>query len=345
MLKQKHVLCIISAILLFFALTPVRGFASTTMHLTCQDVHVKEGQSFYVTLKTEGNPGLMGFKFTAAYDDTVLNAPQVRAAGITKNGSLDSSIGVAEGTAFDVLWTNTFGVSGDDVLLELGFTVAEHAADTVIKIIFSAPDTFTESWETVEVEPLEIKVLIESAPENENKQTSGSTSVSENVTQTPATGSETENSTGQPAFPYLSKTERDFAEDIFRNNEPEAIQKAIDSALRQVESDTVENVSSDKRAEFVQAFENELKQASVPFSSITDQLSVDDALSVIIAVKDAVAAPDTDTTAPEGSVNGESAEPSSEKTERFPKWAIAVLSAGCVLLAAFAVWIFVKKKK
>ena len=262
-------------IVLLIAALQIGGSAAAKMRLTCEDVQVQAGQTFFVTVNAADNPGLMGFKITVAYDDAVLRDPQVLADGITKNGSLNDSIGVAPGTAFDVLWTNTASVPGDGALLTLGFTVAPGAADTVIKVVLSAPDTFTEKWETVQADPLEIRVTVEKdadvgEPPAEavtgEEHASPTEAGTENQTE-PAQPTDPPGVSGDPVLSFPSEKDRDLAQFLI---------SVVSKALEETQKERILDVEKKEQADFtelVNDIADELSDEPVPEYASFDSLS------------------------------------------------------------------------
>ncbi|MBQ3006734.1 MAG: hypothetical protein IJD78_04140 [Clostridia bacterium] len=133
------------------------AFAANTAEVYGDEISATTGKTVLIPVKIKNNTGIMGFKITVEYDKAVLTSPTVSRGKLTGNGMINDSIGVTEDGTFDVVWSDTQNVVGDGILMILSFKVLE-AKDIQIKLSYSQPDTFNESWEDIELKCSDITI-------------------------------------------------------------------------------------------------------------------------------------------------------------------------------------------
>lgn len=137
------------------------AFAANTAEIYGDEISATTDKTVLIPVKIKNNTGVMGFKITVEYDKSVLTSPTVSRGKLTGNGMINDSIGVTEEGTFDVVWSDTQNVAGDGTLMILSFKAVE-SKDTQIKLSYSQPDTFNESWEAVELKCSDITVKFSS---------------------------------------------------------------------------------------------------------------------------------------------------------------------------------------
>lgn len=120
-----------------------------TAYISANDFEALRGETITVPVKINSNSGIMGYRLTFAYDESVL-APVNAVAGNGFSGNMDNSIGIATG-AFDVVWSNSSNVTANGDIVVLTFKIDDNAefGKTDIEISFTQGDTFDEEWNDI----------------------------------------------------------------------------------------------------------------------------------------------------------------------------------------------------
>lgn len=93
----------------------------------------------------------MGFKITVEYPVDKIEIKAVSKGELTTKGNFITNMGINDGK-FDVLWNNTENVNGDGTLFVITAQAkADINKDCNIKLSYSQPDTFNESYQDVKL--------------------------------------------------------------------------------------------------------------------------------------------------------------------------------------------------
>lgn len=209
-------------------------YANETCIVRADEITIEKGNEELVPVYIESNTGLMGLKLSFEYDIEKVKVKSVSRGTITSKGNFVTNFGVKD-TQFDVVWNNTSQIAEDGTLLVLS---VEAQSNSQIKVSYSQPDTFNESYQDVNLNCNNIIVNV----------------VDEETTQV-STGSETD----------IGNEET--TEDIYVSNSQ--IIDAINIALEKYGFKTIEDVEESE------AFFNFVNQT---FETIfgTDQYNVSD---------------------------------------------------------------------
>lgn len=145
-----------------------KNLIATGFQVLVQNTHINEkaivyaGQVKYdsdnmisVPICIKNNSGIMGYKFTVAYDESVLK-PESVAAGEKFTGNFDDNIG-NKADSYQVLWSGIENVTGICTLFVAKFQVlSEENQKTQLKVSYSQDDTFNEQYKDVELDIDEI---------------------------------------------------------------------------------------------------------------------------------------------------------------------------------------------
>ena len=144
---MKKVLSFLISVIIVFACS-ITVFAADAS-VTADKVSLSTTESTLIPVKVMGNSGLMGFKITVEYPVDKVEIDAVSRGELTSKGNFNTNLGINDGI-FDVLWNNTENVDGDGALFVISAKAkSEITKDTEIKISFSQPDTFNESYKDV----------------------------------------------------------------------------------------------------------------------------------------------------------------------------------------------------
>lgn len=164
-------ICIVSLLL---SMCMVSTFASGGASVYGEAIKTKQGETVSIPIKIDKSEGLMGFRIKISYPKDVLESPKVSRGIITKNGNFNDSITASTNGGFDVVWSATENVAGNDTLFVMTFNVKENAKTDkyYIKISYSQEDTFNEKWQDVKLDCSDVEVIVGDYKETENKEPS-----------------------------------------------------------------------------------------------------------------------------------------------------------------------------
>lgn len=113
-------------------------------------VEAQPGQKVEIPIRIEGNVGIMGFRITVQYPES-LTSPEVARGEVLSTGSLNDSITDAAKESFDVVWVNTEDIRSDGTLFVIRFDVPDEMQEGEydISLSYSQKDTFNERYEDV----------------------------------------------------------------------------------------------------------------------------------------------------------------------------------------------------
>lgn len=161
-----------------------------TSYIFADNVETLRGETITVPVKISSNSGVMGYRLSFVYDESVLT-PISAVAGEGFLGNFDNSIGIKTNT-FDVVWSNSSNITLNGNIAILTFKINDTAifGETTVAVSFTQTDTFDEEWNdvnfvcsdfTVNVKNVIINNAKESIKTGETLQLTASTGASSNV--------------------------------------------------------------------------------------------------------------------------------------------------------------------
>lgn len=293
----------------------VTAFAVSSAEIYADNVTATD-KTVLIPVKIKNNTGIMGFKITAEYDKSILMSPKITAGEITKNGMMNDSIGVSPEGRIDVIWSGTQNETADDTLFVISFNAVKEE-NTQIKLSYSQPDTFNEAWEDVELKCTDITVDFTAEKETEpppdtllvtpdseeikdavdivlgemDKGHIDEISEEEKVDFVDRTNEILESLVGKSKKPFESVDEiKDayngavvdkYVDDMLSAVDGDKIESAINDSLASVGAESVEQIPAEKKEEFVQRVESNFSQYAPDVETISDKLTVDEAVEAI----------------------------------------------------------------
>lgn len=161
-----------------------------TSYIFADNVETLRGETITVPVKISSNSGVMGYRLSFVYDESVLT-PISAVAGEGFLGNFDNSIGIKTNT-FDIIWSNSSNITLNGNIAILTFKINDTAifGETIVAVSFTQTDTFDEEWNdvnfvcsdfTVNVKNVIINNAKESIKTGETLQLTASTGASSNV--------------------------------------------------------------------------------------------------------------------------------------------------------------------
>lgn len=120
-----------------------------TSYILADNVETLRGETITVPIKISSNLGVMGYRLSFAYDESVLT-PVGAVVGEGFLGNFDDSIGIKTNT-FDIVWSNSSNITINGNIAILTFKINDTASfgETKVAISFTQTDTFDEEWSDV----------------------------------------------------------------------------------------------------------------------------------------------------------------------------------------------------
>lgn len=144
---MKKILSIILVLMIVLSFNITALAADVTV--SAEDVHLTTEGATLIPINISGNSGIMGFRITVEYPVESVEIKSVSRGEITTKGNFNTNLGINDGK-FDVLWNNTENITDDGSLFVFSAQAKTTITkDTEIKISFSQPDTFNESYQDV----------------------------------------------------------------------------------------------------------------------------------------------------------------------------------------------------
>lgn len=314
----------IIAVLVCFALLIIpfstAAYAADTAVVYGEAVNTSPNSIFFVPVSIKNSSGVMGFKITVTYDPAILSLPVVTRGTVTETGMLNDSVGVTPDGTIDIVWTGDSGVEKDGTLFVLSFNVDEtEAKNTSLKFSYSQPDTFNEKFEDVifdckeiaisfaeeegtnaysgeikEPDYKDIIVAFDSAIKDmpfdsiKNIDRDFDPEILESVNETIKIMTGTENyfaSVDEIIGAYKAAVATDFINTSVEAVDPGVIDDIIDNALESVGAETLDSIPAEKKAEFVAAVEQGLKEQASDVDVVSDNLTEDEAIGAIVSLQ------------------------------------------------------------
>ncbi len=137
--------------------------AADAMIVSSKSDEVLGGSEIAIPVSFVKNTGIMGFKISVSYNGAILNTPEVERGELLTAGTFNNSITESTDSGFDILWSNTENITEDGVAFYLKFktNLVAELSDAEIKLTYSQPDTFNESFDDVNlaIQPCSLKIL------------------------------------------------------------------------------------------------------------------------------------------------------------------------------------------
>lgn len=134
-------------------------FAAESSVVSAEKVYMTTDETVLIPVNIKDNNGIMGFKISVEYPSDIIEIISVSRGSITSSGNFNTNLGTTSGT-LDVLWNNVEDITDDGTLFVIAAMAKKQIKDeTVIRISFSQPDTFNESWEDVQLKCENIVIL------------------------------------------------------------------------------------------------------------------------------------------------------------------------------------------
>ena len=317
---HKKIITLFLAIVFILNTASLFAFAADTAVVYGETVNTQPNSIFFVPVYIKNNTGLMGFKITVKYDPAILTLPAVSRGTVTDKGMLNDSVGVSEDGTIEIVWTNDTAVSKDGTLFVISFNVDEvEAESTAISLSFSQQDTFNEEYGDVVFDCKEISVLF--GGEEATNTYQGEIKEPDYKDVIIAVDSAIKDM----PFDSIKDIDRDFDEEILENTnetigimtgttdyfksvdeiigaykaasatdfvntscdavDPGVIEDIINNAVQSVGAATVDEIPSEKKAEFVAAVEKGLQEQAPDINTVSDALTEDEAIEAIKSLK------------------------------------------------------------
>ena len=123
---MKRSFLIVFLILLFTSLiNTFTAYAKEDYLVYSDKISAQQGETVTVPLKISGNKGLMGFRITVKYPDSVMKLTDVSSGSLTNDGLFNTTVTSYEGLKgeFDILWSDSKEVEEDGTLAVLTYQI------------------------------------------------------------------------------------------------------------------------------------------------------------------------------------------------------------------------------
>ena len=155
---MKRLFCIFISLLILMQ-SGFAVFAVESPVVSAEKVYMITDETVLIPVSIKDNNGIMGFKISVEYPSDIIEIISVSRGSITSNGNFNTNLGAIDGV-FDVLWNNVEDITGNGTIFVIAAMAKKQIKDeTVIRISFSQPDTFNESWENVQLKCENIVIL------------------------------------------------------------------------------------------------------------------------------------------------------------------------------------------
>ena len=167
---MKRIIALILSVAMMLSCYTMSVLALGTNQVSGDSVKADKGDLLVIPVCLKNNSGLMGFRISVDYNETVFKNPSVKRGELTAKGNFNDSIVPKENGSFDVVWNETSDVYGDGALFYIYLTVDDNAkaGNYDIKLSYKQADTFNEKWEDVKLKCSDISVIIENGEKNED---------------------------------------------------------------------------------------------------------------------------------------------------------------------------------
>lgn len=362
--KRKCFCFLIVCVMMVLSAPFVRAVEATVYSET---VAATAGSEVLCSIRIRDNPGLMGFKLTFTYDESVLSPISVRKGEVIQSGMLNDSINVSTPGKFEVIWSHSSDVKTNGVLMTLAFKAAETVPDsTKIQIGVSQPDTFNEKWEDVSLscEPIvvsftrdtafttaaassasvtqeDVRYAVDSALEAQGFQSIAEVEdqgaflkiVNDNI-QSATGGSDYFSNVGTLTDAYVEAVKEEYVAEVQQSVDGDKILLSIDNALAEVGAHSIDAIPEDKQTDFVRVAETQIAQYLPDATTVSDRVDANTAMDTFRELQKRVST-DVDNSIPE---------PVEDYVVNHNLVLIICVLGAVILAACVATAIYIKKK-
>lgn len=315
-MKNKIIILFLTFALL--SLLSISAFATDPI-LYSDNIVAVPGESVSIPINIKNCDGMMGFKLTLEYDASVLNNPKLLSGSATKSGLLDNNISNGVDGSFDIVWAGTSDFKGKGTLFILNFDVSENAKDkTTLKFNCSSDDTFNEKYENVLIDCSEIVISfgseavtalpIEAEPNSSDvvyiidsviqnfgvssidaipaeSQSEFINQINEKLPEISGNTSGGYSSYEEVRNDYIESLKEDYINDVLLTVDGDKINESISFALNYYGFSSADEVTDDKKEEFVLKIEEKLSEYNPELNSVSARLSADDSFDTIMRLQ------------------------------------------------------------
>lgn len=252
---------VLSIVITFFmiTLTSLNAFAASSGAVVSgENVKIGSEKTISVPVNIKNNPGIMGFKISVEFSDSVLALDSIDQGTVTQTGRFSTKKDSEHKTT--VLWNNTSQISNDGSLFILNFVVLDNSKNGTISFSYSEEDTFNEEYKNVPIIFEEINLIAPTG--DEPSETKPATDAPSNTDKT-GQGAEANTPTDSIAEPTTQKTEQDIkidsaVEEIKKNFSDNEISSIVEDALKNVDSPSITEIPEDKKEAFAEDVREQL---------------------------------------------------------------------------------------
>lgn len=146
---MKKVRTVLLSVVLLVASVCFVSAAETENRIFAEVIKPEDAAQISIPIQIEHNTGFMGFSIIVTYDADVFTP-----VGVTKgqmlNGLMNDSIETSTDNSFKVVYSGSENVTNDGVLFTLEMRADDAAAQAyTVRLSYSQPDTFNESWKDI----------------------------------------------------------------------------------------------------------------------------------------------------------------------------------------------------
>lgn len=153
-------LCFLLITILMAAIPWTGVFAASNPVIYSDEITAGKDAEIKIPVYIKENPGIMGFRITAEYDDKKMTVMDISSGELTENGILSNSLKPgSEESSFDVLWSSSENAKGDGTLFYIyAGTTSKFKGEAEIKLSYAKEDTFNEDFKPVKLKCKTIKI-------------------------------------------------------------------------------------------------------------------------------------------------------------------------------------------
>jgi len=146
---KRHVLALLLAVSLVIGMAVPAVHAAGTVEIIFGQVAGKCGDQVTVPVTIINNPGIASLRFRIAYDATALTYVSTQKGGVISGGTLSSAY-QTEDQELAITWFDVKNTTGDGVLFNLVFEIAETAnGQYPLTVSYLPEDIVNASWQQV----------------------------------------------------------------------------------------------------------------------------------------------------------------------------------------------------
>jgi len=239
--KFKKLIVLIVCLVVALNAVAIGALGASTAKVSANEVTAGE-KSLLVPINISSSAKLMGFKVSLSFDSQQVKVKGVSRGSVTSKGTFNTNFGVLEGK-FDVIWNNTSQVDANGTLFVLTLDTSKTTKDCEIKITFSQPDTFDETYKDVVLECEPIKIVTDAEP-----------------TQHETTTEKAEETTEEETIiidgnVVVIENQAPTTEPNYDNSQ---MADSVNNALDNIGADTIYDVPAEKKEDFINSVNNNI---------------------------------------------------------------------------------------